>query len=192
MSNARYWRPPFAALALIVFAAAWWSLVEQRPIPVLQWMSLGIHEAAHWAMSGSSQSTYFIAGSVGQVLVPLIFTTVAAFRRSWFLMIFCLIWAGSAASEVAIYIADAADQKLVLIGGIVHDWHWLLTHWGALENSVGIADKVRIGAGAIYAVALLVSVGMLIRPPRLPKLPGAGAVSLLARRSDQFDRPRSD
>ena len=57
------------------------------------------------------------------------------------------------------YIADAQRQLLPLVGGHIHDWHWLLTKWRLL------AHAERLGA-ALHAFASVVVLGALAAAAR--------------------------
>lgn len=163
----RYDRAVFVGSSLLVLGVIalllWRVGLHHHDIQLFSLTDLAIHETSHSAMMWSPRIWYFAAGSVGQVLVPLLIAALFAYKRHWRGVAFCFAWAGVSAHEVAIYIADAPTQDLPLFGGDTHDWAWLLapTRWNALGQAQHIADQVNaggtilIGAGFVIALTAL-------------------------------------
>ena len=120
------------------------AFVLRHPVPVFDWVDLGIHELGHMVVP-APRMLHMLAGSAVQVLVPL-------GLASYFLWKqedpagggFCLAWAGASAWDVSVYIADAPTQALPLVGGGTHDWAYLLgpQGWNALEQTGSLAGFV--------------------------------------------------
>lgn len=51
------------------------------------------------------------------------------------------------------YLGDAKAMQLPLVGGGTHDWNWLLSRWGLLDNCVGLAQSLHLIAVAVLVVA---------------------------------------
>ena len=137
----------------------WWVAFEQHDrIPILTYLNLGIHEAGHMITYSASDLTNALAGSIAQVLVPLLFVAYFLVRRKdWVAAGVCLAWAATSAMEVSLYVADAPKQELDLIGD-KHDWAFILGPEGynAMDRAGAIADQIRDVAmvGAFVGMAL--------------------------------------
>jgi hypothetical protein len=97
------------------------------------------------------------AGSVGQVVAPLLIALYFYKKSRWFSSLFGLFWAGESLSMNHFYLADARCQCLPVTisldpsGGGIHDWNYMLSHLGllnwdqqlaTLENGTGIVIMV--------------------------------------------------
>ena len=145
----------FISLALLLAGLGVYSIGGMKVVPLLSAADLGIHEFSHLVAIPFGETAHFLAGSIGQVLLPLLLSAAALYQRQYPAAVFCLGWAGLSAIGVAIYVADAQAQALPLLGGGTHDWAWILGHYGALERARDLADRIRIGAGVLVSVAVL-------------------------------------
>ncbi len=87
---------------------------------------------------------------------------------------FCLAWAGTSAKDVAIYVADARDQLLPLVGGGRHDWAYILGRFDALDRTESVAGFVAAVGLILIAAGLVVAVSGVtsgVRPVRSQPLP---------------------
>ncbi len=50
------------------------------------------------------------------------------------------------------YLADASDQALPLVGGHIHDWGWMLSR-------LGLIDECRAIGAVLHGLASLLAVG---------------------------------
>jgi hypothetical protein len=55
-----------------------------------------------------------------------------------------------------VYAADAEVMALPLVGGEIHDWNYLLTHFGVLGQSALISKAIFL-VGALIIVAAAIS-----------------------------------
>ena len=142
--------------ALAAIGAMWWVAVEQHDrIPILTYLNLGIHEAGHMITYSSSELTSSLAGSIAQVLVPLLFVAYFLIRRAdWVAAGVCLAWAATSAMEVSMYAADAPKQELDLIGD-QHDWAFILGPQGydAMDQAASIAHTIQDAASVAAVTA---------------------------------------
>jgi hypothetical protein len=102
--------------------------VGGRRHSLLRW-SAGIHEFGHLVTFWAPWPVTAAAGSVLQVAAPLGAAAWALYaRKRWDLAAILVAWAGCSARSVAVYIADAPYQRLMLWGGegVLHDWAQLL------------------------------------------------------------------
>ncbi|HEV8119642.1 MAG TPA: hypothetical protein VGQ67_01460, partial [Candidatus Polarisedimenticolia bacterium] len=77
-------------------------------------------------------------------------------RRDRFAAAACVWWAGENLAHIAIYMADARDLALPLVGGGEHDWNTLFYSFGLLGQ-----DSVAAIAGVTRALGFLVMWGAL-------------------------------
>ncbi|UTA47853.1 hypothetical protein L1F30_17070 [Simiduia sp. 21SJ11W-1] len=121
-------------------------------------INLPFHEFGHVLFMPFGRTMMILGGSLFQVLLPLIVLCVFSFKQQdnhaasvglW--------WCGQSFVDLAPYIADAQYRILPLVGGAgeeSHDWGNLLTQWGLLEYTQGIA-RASFGLGVlIMAVAI--------------------------------------
>ena len=152
----------------------WYFAVEQHErIPILTYLNLGIHEGGHMITYSSEGLTNALAGSIAQVLVPMLFVGYFLVKRKdWVAAGVCLAWAATSAMEVSIYAADAQKQELDLIGD-KHDWAFILgpNGYDALDQTASIAHTIQDAASvAAVAAALLCLLAPLKgRRPRQPE-----------------------
>jgi hypothetical protein len=59
--------------------------------------------------------------------------------------------------DVSLYIRDAQDMVIPLLGGRKsgHDWHYLLTKWDLIDSCQDIGD-------AVYFLGLAIAIGAII------------------------------
>lgn len=140
--------------AMMVFAFA-----LGRRVPLLGWADLGFHELGHMLAIPFGTAIHFVAGSATQVAVPVglaVYFWVT--QRDPLGTGFTLVWAGTAAQDTSVYIADAPYQRLQLIGG-QHDWAFLFNRWDLMGQAEGIASMVWLVGllMAFFGAALLVA-----------------------------------
>ncbi len=142
-----------AAISLVSAAVAWFAFGLGRPVPLLDWFDLAIHETGHLLAMPLPEVAMFAAGSIAQVLFPLTMAVYFGIRlRDPAAAGFCLVWAGASAWDVSVYAADAVSQSLPLVGGGQHDWGYLLGHFEALHHTDRIAATIATSGGLLAAV----------------------------------------
>lgn len=111
---------------------------------------LPIHEAGHVLFMPFGRFLTVLGGSALQVLLPLVLAASFVYgfggsRRDNFAAALMLWWAAMAVIDVAPYIWDAFDPKLMLLGGRTgaesdgHDWQNLLGDLGLIRRAHLIA-----------------------------------------------------
>jgi hypothetical protein len=117
---------------------------------------LPIHEAGHMLFIPLGRFMTVLGGSLFQVLLPLVLMASFMFgfggsRRDNFAASLMLWWAAVSIIDVAPYIWDAFDPKMMLLGGKTgaesdgHDWQNILGDLGLLKRAhliAGIAHKL--------------------------------------------------
>jgi len=121
---------------------------------------LPIHEAGHILFIPFGRFMTVLGGSLAQVLLPLVLMVsfVLGFggsRRDNFAASLMLWWAAMAIIDVAPYIWDAFDPKMMLLGGKTgaesdgHDWQNIL-------GDLGLIRRAHLVAGIAHALGLMV------------------------------------
>lgn len=151
----------YLAAALGAAAISAFAFVLRSPVPVFDWIDLGVHELGHILVGFGPRMLHFLAGSVAQVAVPAGLAVYFGWRqRDAAGAGFCLAWAGTSAWDVSVYISDAPVQALPLVGGGTHDWAYLLgpQGWDAIGSAgavAGFVDFLGMAAAALGAVVAL-------------------------------------
>jgi hypothetical protein len=104
-------------------------------------INLPFHEAGHLIFSPFGRFIGMLGGSLMQLLVPLICLFSFLIKtRDTFAASVSLWWLGESMMDLAPYINDARDLKLILLGGVTgrdvddyHDWEFILRNLGLLQ-----------------------------------------------------------
>jgi hypothetical protein len=121
-------------------------------------VNLPFHEAGHLFLAPFGQTMHFLGGTLGQLAVP---TGLAVYfllkRREPFAAAACAWWLGENFADISVYMADARDLALPLVGGGDHDWNNLFYTFGLLgQESVAAVSSWTHRLGALVMVASLV------------------------------------
>lgn len=154
------WLPASTAgLALLLLFAAWlsWRLVADDDgfLMILDSINLAIHEFGHPFFAILGEEPGWWGGTLMQLLVPLGIAIVFWYQRSALSLAFAAIWFFENLFNIARYVADARTQELPLVGGGEHDWAWILSQHGRLDEDLQIASTLeKIGWAGIAASVL--------------------------------------
>jgi hypothetical protein len=145
--------------ASLAFGKTGWIFVD----PV----NLVLHEAGHFLFRPFGQTMSVLGGTLHQLLWPALFATYFGWRRKdRFAALVCLWWFGENLVGISVYIRDAIDQGLPLVGGEIHDWNYLLGRWDVLGSCLGIGNAVRVVGWTMMAGTLLGVAWMAVFPRR--------------------------
>ena len=151
-------------LVLLVPYVLW--LVCSYEYHFLDGVNLAFHEAGHLFLAFFGTTLQFLGGTLGQLFFPVACAVHFLRRDQPFEACLMGIWACESGMYAARYIADAQEQILPLVGGHIHDWHWLLSRWGVLGSCEAIGAAVH-GIASVGAVACLtLGASMLAREHR--------------------------
>lgn len=141
-------------------------------VPLLSLVNLGFHELGHLLTYPFPDLFTASMGSVTALLVPLGLAAYFTWRhRDRLGAALCLAWAGSAATEWSVYVADAPFERLPLIGG-EHDWAFVLGRLGWTDAAGEIAVALGVLAWALVLAGAAVCVhGLLYKPRPAPEPP---------------------
>lgn len=132
-------------------------------------INLPFHEAGHIFFRIFGRFMAVLGGSLMQVLVPLICLLVLLLKtRDTFGASVCLWWMGESMMDLAPYINDARDLKLLLLGGVTgrdvddyHDWEFILRETGLLRYDHMLAKAVYF-IGSVLMVCTFLWAGYLL------------------------------
>ncbi len=162
------WRYIF--IAGVVAVLAYFPFIAHTRVPVLGWLDLAFHEAGHVLTMWAPQTFYILAGSLGQIVMPLLFVFYFLNRRDWAGFSVTLAWTATNLADVSVYVADAPYQDLPLLNeNMIHDWAHLLGALGPLgPGHLSWAAPLSTGlyvSGAFLALtAFFVALWAAIRP----------------------------
>lgn len=164
--DAKLW--PVRAAALVVFAL--WTLWIWRDShiragavgsPFLHMVLLPFHEAGHVLFRWFGSFVMTLGGTLGQHLLPIV-AGVALLRQRGdaFGAALCLWLLGVSTMDMAVYMYDAYDPKITLLGGRTgaesdgHDWQNIFGDLGLLKRARGIGSFFGFVGAATMAGAL--------------------------------------
>lgn len=157
------------AAALVVFTAwtvwIWYDASVSRGeagSTFLHMILLPFHEAGHYAIfRWFGQFIMTLGGAMGQHLLPLVAGGALLLqRRDPFGAALCFWLLGFSTLDMAVYMYDAFDPKLMLIGGKTgqesdgHDWQNTFGDLGLLKRSRGIGQFFGVVGMAMMAAGL--------------------------------------
>ncbi len=124
-------------------------------------INLPFHEAGHVLFRPFGQFMMMLGGSVMQLLIPLICLTYFLVKtKDTFAASVTLWWLGESFMDLAPYINDARQLRLILLGGVTgrevadyHDWEFILGKLGLLRCDHSLATA----AQAIGILLILLS-----------------------------------
>ncbi len=130
--------------------------------------NLVFHEAGHVLFLPFGRFMTVLGGSLTQVLVPLVCAGAFLWQtRDAFGAAIAIWWAGQSLTDVAPYVNDARDLKLVLLGGKTgaevegHDWEYLLNAMGVPHLDHAIAFVVQM-IGTLTMIFALVWAAIIV------------------------------
>lgn len=105
-------------------------------------VNLLIHEAGHLVCFAFGQFIYILGGSLMQIIIPVLFFLYFFLRNEYVSAGFIIFWISNNIISVSVYMSDAVNMQLPLIGGegVIHDWNWLFTNMGLLQYSESIGN----------------------------------------------------
>lgn len=125
---------------------------------ILDGMNIWIHEAGHFIfMLFGSEFMTIAGGTLMQLLVPAAFVAYFVFSEQELSAAITACWLGESFLNVSVYMADATDMVLPLIGGggpESHDWHNMFSMLGVLPHTQSLAGLTRLLGVAIICAAI--------------------------------------
>ncbi|MEI6660397.1 MAG: hypothetical protein WCK91_03170 [bacterium] len=154
-----YWKLGFAIVITIYYI----YYIQSDPYHMnenwnmIDGVDLLIHEAGHWIFSFFGEFITVLGGSLNQILIPCVFTGYFFLRREYYSASIVLFWVGQNILNVATYMGDSIVQQLPLLGGdgSNHDWAFLLTRMGVIQNTEAISSAFRDFGILVFIFAML-------------------------------------
>lgn len=140
-------------VALVALLAFWTLRLSTAAMPscFLDLVNLAFHEAGHLFLLPLGETMHFLGGTLGQLAVP---AGLAGYfliaKRQPFAAAICAWWTGENLVNISVYMADARELRLPLVGGGDHDWNNLFYTFGLLgEESVRNVSALTHHAGVV-------------------------------------------
>jgi len=148
-----YW-PRAVLLALL----CWWTLRLGSGAAswcFLDLVNLAFHEFGHLVLRPFGTTLHYLGGTLGQLFVPAMLIFYFLLRRDEPSgAAFCFWWVGESLVNISVYMADARELNLPLVGGGDHDWNELFYRFGLLgEESVARVAATTHLLGTVVMVA---------------------------------------
>lgn len=132
-------------------------------------INLPFHEAGHILFHIFGQFMMTLGGSLTQLLVPSICLMAFLMKtKDPFAASISLWWVGENLIDLAPYINDARELKLMLLGGVTgqdvddyHDWEFILRKLGLLEYDHLLAKTAHV-AGAVLMICAFIWGGFVL------------------------------
>jgi hypothetical protein len=118
-------------------------------------VDLPIHETGHLVFSPFGELMQFLGGTLFQLIMPAVFVAYFLKRRDKHAASIALWWIAQSCWNISVYVKDARNQDLELVGGGEHDWAYLLGHLGWLKQDQRIGQVVWLVGVMIYLVAIV-------------------------------------
>jgi len=130
----------------------------------------GVHEISHLVFSFLPNILTAGAGSISEIVFTSTIVVVAYRAKSYWAMIFGVLWLMMALASTGNYMADASAQSMPLMGpgtDLIHDWNFVFGKLGWLDACEAIGKTMKvigwiIGAGGLLMGLLLIFA--LIKP----------------------------
>lgn len=130
----------------------------------LDYANLIIHETGHLIFIFSGQFFDILAGSLFQILVPVITFIYFYLTHQKLAIIFSIFWIGNNLINVSHYIKDARSMQLDLaFGASIHDWNWILNSLGLLKYDHIIGNLFFISGIIFICLSILILVNSIIQ-----------------------------
>jgi hypothetical protein len=135
-------------------------------------VNLIFHEAGHLLLILFGQFIHLLGGSLMQIALPGGLCYYFFKTKQRYASTIALWWVGQNFLDVSIYIKDAQEQSLPLIGGeaSLHDWHHILLDLRLLAFDDFIGNLAYTIGILIYGVAIVAGVYYAQKPVRAEHL----------------------
>jgi hypothetical protein len=130
---------------------------SDRVMMFLHGVNLIFHEAGHTILAGFGQFLHILGGSLMQVVVPAVIAGYFVVTRQMYAGAIALCWTAQSLWDVSIYIKDAQERSLPLLGGeaVLHDWHFLLLDLHLLAHDQLVGSVTFFLGSVLYLVAIV-------------------------------------
>ena len=109
---------------------------------LVNFADLALHEGGHVIFGIFGEYVGMWGGTLMQILLPLLIAIHFFRRGDDFSARVLLCWFGQNFFHIAPYIKDARAESLPLVGGGIHDWHFILDRAGLLNMDQTLGNIV--------------------------------------------------
>jgi hypothetical protein len=156
-------------LMVVVLAYSWLQLTNNPSnFHLIMAVNLVFHEAGHVFLYPFGHYLYVLGGTLFEIGIPLIVTSVFLRQGSYAGATFAFWWLATALYSVSVYVADAPIQALPLLTGDPdsHDWAFLLGTTGLLPYASNLALLLLLGSYVSLVLGLYCSYRGLTTVPK--------------------------
>lgn len=149
---------PWIGSIVLLPVSVWLTINSGDFIFILDHFNLLIHEGGHGIFSLFGSFIYTLGGTLMQIILPLLFVYYFISHRKSLGTQISLVWLGQNLMNISVYVADAQERNLPLLGGnkVYHDWYFLLGRVGLLEYDNHIAIGFYFLGIVFFILALLI------------------------------------
>ena len=149
------------AIPLVALLAFWTACLMADPARgcLLDLVNLAFHEAGHLFLTPFGSTLHYLGGTLGQLAVPGLLAGyfLRAGQGRPMGAAVCAWWFGENLVNISVYMADARDLALPLVGGGDHDWNELFYRFGLLgQDNVRMVSAGTRGFGNLVMLLGLV------------------------------------
>ncbi|NJD22111.1 MAG: hypothetical protein FIA82_05515 [Melioribacter sp.] len=150
-NNIKPWLGTAALLPLIIYYT-----INKGQFTFIDYINVLIHEGGHGIFKIFGKFIYTLGGTLMQIIIPSMFVIYYWLKRKKIWTQIFLSWLGENLMNISVYAADARAQRLPLLGGnkVYHDWTWLLSQTGLLEQDQ-IVGSIFYGTGILTFIIVL-------------------------------------
>jgi len=144
-------------VACIIGAILFWiyALADSDGFLLLDYVNLPFHEFGHIFFGFFGDTLGVWGGTLMQLIIPLIVFVSFARRGDTLGMVFAVFWFGENFLNIGVYVGDAKDMILPLVGGGEHDWNIILSRLRLVDHCRGIAVMLKIIGWLIMIASIL-------------------------------------
>jgi hypothetical protein len=162
------WKRWRLGLTVVLAVYGWICLRAPERYRWLDSLDLAIHETGHLLFAFDGETLAVLGGTLMQLLVPAAFMVALWRQGDRHGATIPLWWLGQNCWNISVYIRDAREQALPLVGGGEHDWAFLLGEWGLLQRDQLIGGAVYLCGALVYLTAIVGGWVVLTNLPRTP------------------------
>ena len=118
-------------------------------------VDLPIHETGHIVFMPFGEFMQFLGGTLFQIIIPCVFVGYFLRRKDGHSASIALWWVAQNFWNISVYVRDARNQDLDLVGGGEHDWAYLLGQLGWLKQDQRIAHYVWLVGVIVFLVSII-------------------------------------
>lgn len=172
-AEGRWWAPRLALWIYLAYAAFRHLEDPEYSSFLFGAVTFGVHELGHVVLSPLGEFLGIAGGSLAQILAPILVGLGFLYwqqdgepQRDYFALAVAGVWLAFSLHHLALYVGDARRQLLPLLGlssDPLHDWAYLLGHFGLLDHDRRLASLIRLAALLTSLLSLGFSAWLLKR-----------------------------